>query len=334
MSQDLVIVKLDRAKQALAEAKTIQQTKKILDIAGAAEIYAKRQKLGEDAITYAHAIKIEALYRLGELLRETTKNRGGGELGVGRAGKNAIQNRNSIPPTLQVLLNTETQNEALKIASVAQQLAVLPISTRKSIAEKEVTLTEALRQQRHAARSAIKLPKDIYRVIYADPPWQYSDTRAGLGEGQKVNRATTAAEQNYPTMSVEELCELEVKKLAAPDSVLWCWATFPLLPDALTVIDAWGFTYKTGFVWKKPRGSFGHYHKADAELLLLATRGSCTPDNEKRYSQILEAETDGHSKKPEAVRDMIDALYKHGPRIELFARRPAPGDWVTWGNEP
>ncbi len=190
---------------------------------------------------------------------------------------------------------------------------------------------QALRKASQDERKSRPLPEGKYRVIYADPPWRYNDTRVGLGFG-KVNRASSAAEEHYATMSVEELCALDVRALAAADSVLFCWATFPLLPDCLSVVAAWGFTYKTAFVWHKQRGTFGHYHKADAELLLVATRGSCVPDIDKRLSQIIDAQAGAHSRKPDEARALIDTLYEHGARIELFARRPATG-WTTWGNE-
>ena len=80
-----------------------------------------------------------------------------------------------------------------------------------------------------------------YPIIYADPPWRY--TQKGL-QG--------AAEHHYPTMSINELCALPVAELAAPDSALFLWATFPQLPEALRLIEAWGFTYKSvAFVWLK-----------------------------------------------------------------------------------
>lgn len=322
---DLVIQKLDRAKQALAEAKTIQQTKRILDLAGAAEIYAKRQQLGDEAIGYAHAIKIEALKRLGEILKETPKHEGGRPLKTHSREESVL-----LIPTLADL------GIQRKTSMLAQQLAELPNEQFKQVRDGILTLRAALRLAKRAKTvEAPTLPTDIYRVLYADPPWQYRDTRAGLtGLEGGPDRRATAATHHYPTLSAKDLCALSIRTMAAPDSVLWCWATFPLLPDAFTVIDAWGFTYKTGFVWKKQRGSFGHYHKADAELLLVATRGSCTPDAESRVSQLLEAPSEGHSRKPDAARRLIDTLYGHGPRIELFARRPAPAPWKIWGNEP
>ncbi len=109
-----------------------------------------------------------------------------------------------------------------------------------------------------------------YNVIYADPPWRYA--QKGL-QG--------AAERHYPTMGIEELCALPVADLAAPDSVLFLWATFPQLPEALRLIKAWGFQYKSvGFVWLKKNKKadswfygLGFWTRANAEVCLLATRG-------------------------------------------------------------
>jgi N6-adenosine-specific RNA methylase IME4 len=318
---DPVIAKLVMARGALREATSLHQVKKILDVAAASEVYARRQQLGEEAIGYAHEIKIEALGRLGELLTEMPKATGA-QYG-GRRPIDGVRAEPSIQHPTYAELGLEK-----KTAAIAQQLAALPSETRQAIAKRETTLTEARRQQQHAERPAVTLPEGAYRVLYADPPWQYRDTRAFRGY------AETAAEQDYPTMTCDELARLDVGALAADDAVLFCWATFPTLPDALAVVAAWGFQYKTAFVWAKPRGSFGHYHKADAEMLLVATRGRCTPDVDTRVSQIVHAETDGHSRKPEAVRALIDTLYPYGPRLELFARRTPGGPWNVWGNEP
>lgn len=190
-------------------------------------------------------------------------------------------------------------------------------------AEAHRTMKRESVQQRVAA-----LPDGKHRVIYADPPWQYNDSRALDGY------EATAAEGHYPTMSKAELCALDVRSLAANDSVLFCWATFPLLPDALEVVKAWGFTYKTAIVWDKQRANLGHYHNASAELLLICTRGSCTPDTNMRPDQVQSLPRTGrHSEKPEYFRQVVDAMYQHGPRIELFRRGDAPEGWKVWGNE-
>jgi N6-adenosine-specific RNA methylase IME4 len=212
----------------------------------------------------------------------------------------------------------------------------LPAATQAAVVERLAdgaasSVREAIRQSRREDLPAPVLPTGPkrYRVIYADPPWQYNDSRAGL-EGY----AATAAEDHYPTMSVAQLCALDVTRLAAPDAVLFCWATFPLLDDALQVVSEWGFKYKTAFVWSKGRPNFGHYHNASAELLLVCTRGSCTPDADKREQQVQAIERTGrHSAKPEDFRALIDRLYTNGNRIELFRRGDAPAGWDVWGNE-
>ena len=216
-------------------------------------------------------------------------------------------------------------------AARVQSLANKRPDLLDKVADGALKLTEAMRQvkREEVAAKVEPLPSDKYRVIYADPPWQYNDSRAGIDGYDQ-----TAAEHHYPTMSVADLSALEVGKLAAADSVLFCWATFPLLTDALEVVRAWGFSYKTAFVWAKGRPNFGHYHNASAELLLVCTRGSGVPDADKREDQVQTiARTGKHSSKPEEFRKLIDRLYATGKRIELFRRGQAPKGWAIWGNE-
>ena len=140
-------------------------------------------------------------------------------------------------------------------------------------------------------------------------------------------------------MTIEEIRTLPVAQLADKNCILFLWVTFPVIREAFTVIDAWGFTYKTvAFCWvKQNRQSsslfwgMGHWTRANAELCLLATKGS-----PKRQSagvhQIVMTPIEGHSKKPDIVRDKIISLAGDVPRIELFARQTTPG-WDVWGNE-
>lgn len=161
-----------------------------------------------------------------------------------------------------------------------------------------------------------------YRVIYADPPWKYGDERDG---------STTGATDHYPTMSIAELCDLPVADIAEDNAVLFLWTTSPLLEDSFKVINAWGFRYKSSFVWDKIKHNMGHYNSVRHEFLLICTRGSCTPDVVKLYDSVQAIERTEHSKKPEEFRAIIDTLYTHGNKIELFARQPAAG-WEVWGN--
>ena len=170
-----------------------------------------------------------------------------------------------------------------------------------------------------------------YSVIYADPPWQYR-TYSKKGQGR-------SAESHYPTMSIDDIKALPVKELAEKDCALFMWITFPCLQEALQVLEAWGFSYKTvAFVWiKQNRVSdslfwgMGYWTRSNAEICLLATKGK-----PKRQSagvhQFIISPIEQHSKKPDEARDKILALMGDLPRVELFARQKTPG-WDAWGNE-
>ena len=221
-----------------------------------------------------------------------------------------------------------------KIAvSQAAQIASRPPEEQRAIVgrvqagEKPVAAVRSIQRESLGDRVAA-LPPNQYRVIYADPPGKYGDERGGL-EGY----SDSAAAAQYPTMPLADICAMDVKSMAAPDSVLFLWATFPLLPDAIEVVKAWGFTYKTAFVWDKQRANMGNYHNACAELLIIATRGSCTPEIDKRPPQVIAEARGKHSAKPESFRVLIDTLYPTGPRIELFRRGDALDGWTVWGNE-
>ena len=165
-------------------------------------------------------------------------------------------------------------------------------------------------------------------MIYADPPWRYQNWK-----GQGV------AERHYPTMTLEDIKALPVAGLAGKDCVLFLWATCPMLPEALDVIRAWGFTFKTvAFTWIKlaPKADsiywgLGYWTRSNAEICLLATRGQ--PRRQaKNVHQVIISHVEEHSKKPDEARRRIVALMGNVPRVELFARQTAPG-WDVWGNE-
>lgn len=174
------------------------------------------------------------------------------------------------------------------------------------------------------------LPKDKFNVIYADPPWKYNDSQAVKGD---YGSGTGAANSHYPSMTLSELKALDVPSMTASDSVLFLWATCPLLEDALELLKAWGFKYKAQFVWDKVKHNMGHYNSVRHELLLICTKGSCTPENVKLYDSVQSIERTEHSRKPEEFRDIINTLYPSFKKIELFRRGEAPEGWSIWGNE-
>ena len=141
------------------------------------------------------------------------------------------------------------------------------------------------------------------------------------------------AKSHYSTMSIEELCNLPVVDIRADDCVLFMWTTSPKLEQAFQVIKAWGFKYKTSFVWDKVKHNFGYYNSVRHEFLLIAGHGSSTPDVKELHDSVISIErSDKHSEKPEYFRELIDNIYTTGNRIELFARNKVDG-WETWGAE-
>jgi N6-adenosine-specific RNA methylase IME4 len=179
-------------------------------------------------------------------------------------------------------------------------------------------------------RRDVTLPDAKYRVIYADPPWSYND-KADEGAIQAAG-----ADAHYPTMSIAELCALPIAELCEPNAALFLWTTSPLLlqnPGPREVIEAWGFAYKASFVWDKVAHNMGHYNSVRHEVLLLCTSGSCVPDTHELFDSVQSIERTAHSTKPEEFREIIDALYPYGKRIELFARAKLPQGWDGWGYE-
>lgn len=178
----------------------------------------------------------------------------------------------------------------------------------------------------------IPFPKKKYEIIYADPPWTFK-TYSAKGVQQK------SAACHYRTMSKDDIQKLPVSDIAADDCVLFLWATYPNLEEALELIKAWGFVYKTVvFTWvKRNKKSFGwfwglgYWTRANAEICLLATKGH--PKRESRsVHSVIDAPVREHSRKPDEGREQIVQLCGDKPRIELFARQRADG-WDAWGDE-
>jgi N6-adenosine-specific RNA methylase IME4 len=182
------------------------------------------------------------------------------------------------------------------------------------------------------------LPRHHFGAILADPPWDF-ETWSDKGKGR-------SAEQHYPTMTLEDLRLLPVQELAAPDCVLFLWTTGAHLIQAIFLLNAWGFEYKTiVFVWVKADNTqpdffqaelpaqmgMGHWSRASSEICLLATRGK----PKRLHADVLQAIISPrreHSRKPDCVHERIERLVD-GPYLELFARQSTRLGWTFWGNE-
>ena len=220
--------------------------------------------------------------------------------------------------------------EAAAVQSVSEVRATSRLVSR---ARRRDDLIERLQQPRPLSSLGVQR----YSVIYADPPWAYESS----------TDPSRVVENHYPSMPLNEIMALPISELAHRTAVLFLWATAPKLSEAMDVIRAWGFEYRTGAVWRKthaPKASdttepastigMGSWFRGSHEHLLVAVRGGMpTPAPHARPSSVISATRREHSRKPDDVRALIERMVPPGlARLELFAREAFPG-WDSWGNE-
>jgi len=179
-----------------------------------------------------------------------------------------------------------------------------------------------LEQRRQSVRTVEPQPLNgKYDVIYADPPWRHDF-------GDMKNRNVI---NQYPTMPLEQIKEIDVP--SEDNAVLLLWATAPLLDKAISVMEVWGFSYRSCAVWDKEKIGMGFWFRGQHELLLLGMKGEYrTPQTENRFSSVYREARTQHSKKPDFYYDMIERMFPNGKYLELFARQKYSDKWTVWGN--
>lgn len=167
----------------------------------------------------------------------------------------------------------------------------------------------------------------IFKTIVADPPWEQPMSN----DRQRTKGGPSAPELPYPTMSVEEICDLRVAVKAGIGCHLWLWTTNAFLEDGFKVMRAWGFKYLAPIHWVKPSG-LGNWVIHRTQTLLLGYRRRCIFNRVRYFPNIIEtAGPARHSEKPEESYQLIESV-SHEPRLEMFARKRREG-WQAWGNE-
>ena len=238
------LTRYDAMRTALVESHRIDDVKDIRDKAEALRLYAKQAGEGLENQNMMAEIKLRAERRCGELLGDMENAPTGPKPQLG----NSVL-PNSEAPTLADMGISKMQSSRWQaIASVPEPVFEQHLATVKAAAQ-ELTSAGVFRVSKdldrtamHAAKHAAPPPVGKYSVIYADPPWSYENS--GFDQ---------SAAAHYPTMTIEELCAMPVADLADEPCALYMWATVPLLPDALRVLEAWGFEYKSHRVWIKNR---------------------------------------------------------------------------------
>ncbi len=172
------------------------------------------------------------------------------------------------------------------------------------------------------------LPDGPFSIIIADPPWRFK-THSDKGR----SRSPDGPLGHYQTMSTKDITDMQVPALSARDAVLYMWTTSPFLEISISVAAAWGFAYKSSMVWVKERIGTGYWARNRHETILICKRGRFpAPAPGLRPDSVIEGQQRGHSHKPDALHEIIEAAWPDKTKIELFARRHRSG-WTTWGNQ-
>jgi N6-adenosine-specific RNA methylase IME4 len=213
-------------------------------------------------------------------------------------------------------------------AELARQKLEAQLEAARNPERASIIAKQKLRAEKEAAlaQRQLALPAKKFNVIYADPAWRFEVWSRDSG----LDRA---ADNHFPTTELAEIKALDVASIAADDAVLFLWATAPMLPHALKVMNAWGFAYKSHFVWVKDRSGTGYWNRCQHELLLVGTRGKPpAPAQGEQWGSAIRASVGEHSEKPEDFYRLIESYFPNLPKIELFARTRRHG-WDAWGHE-
>jgi len=331
------IVRYEAARRALVEARTVDEVKTWLDKSAALAEYARRAK---DGTLVGEAVKIReyAERRLGEMLVDQKK--AGGLAPAGRKPRIGRSER-PIPTLAESGISKDLSSRAQKKAAIPEAKFAAHVDEVSSlaiaVAEGDKAIVKAARSRRRQEKNAtrtkresdlagkiIALPQKRYGVILADPEWRF-DTYSEAGKDM------SSAENHYPTSDLEEIKKRDVRSIAAKDCSLWLWATVPLLPQALEVMKAWGFDYRSAVFWDKTLDGTGYWFRGRVEICLLGIRGN-VPAPSRPFSSLMVEKRRRHSQKPEEIFRYIETYFPNVPKIELNARRARKG-WDSWGLE-
>lgn len=173
---------------------------------------------------------------------------------------------------------------------------------------------------------AMEMPQGPFSVVVADPPWLFA-SNSDAEPGRNPRR-------HYPCQPTDDIARMPIGEVAGPDASLFLWAISPMLVEAIEVLQAWGFTYKSNIVWNKGVRGLGYWCRSEHEILLIGRRGSGPlPANRTTLGSIINEKRREHSRKPEAFYSMIDTGYPNARILELFARKERGANWSAWGNQ-
>lgn len=330
------IEKYQGFRYELAIAETFEEIKFIENKAAAVAEFVRKNKIGKNEQDQWGIFRVEIDVKKGAWLDKKFPYGGDRKSSLsdsnlkkeGITPEESTQARNILhnPIEVQEIIeeikqSKETVTPSLVNTKLKKLQKKIEVSQREAAYKKEIKLVNAFDID-------IFNTDKKFNIIYADPPWYY-------WEGGEKNQSL-----HYKTMTIDEICSLPVKNISDDNCILFLWVTYPILFNAIKVIESWGFNYSTcGFVWVKRNKNtdswfFGNgaWTRANSEVCLIATKGSIVRMNAS-ISQVLDDRIMEHSQKPIRVRKLITELVGGLPRIELFSRCAEHDGWFNWGNK-
>jgi N6-adenosine-specific RNA methylase IME4 len=328
------LTKISEAEKMLANITSIPDARKWLHISeGLVDATIKEYKAADIKGTkddrdaaYRNAVKagelrLQVEARLGELIQQ--------EQEAGRLADKGRPNKCRTGATFLRDLGL-TRDDSRRAQMVAEHKDLIPMVIAKAMEVADIPtrrdLEILLRLEENKAVEQQKVQKAMppgqYSVLLVDPPWEPDFSPSS---SRRVQR-------HYPTLTLDELKRIKIP--SASDAMLFLWTPPPMLRQALELMEAWSFEYRTCAVWDKEVIGTGYYFRSQHEILLVGKRGKLdAPHPSNRSSSVIRARRTKHSRKPEVVYEIIEKMYPAEKYIELFARNERKG-WASWGNEP
>jgi N6-adenosine-specific RNA methylase IME4 len=340
---------LTRAESLLAAVKSSEDAKNVIALADYASDLARRVELGTASVNHALAIKAKAMRKLADIVDEGQAK---GE--IAKPGDNqhtqVIRSANNLPPVTPLPVPAPRLRECRQIRDAFTEDELEQHFAEATEHDKELPTRSLVKlaKQTRPPTSAPEPPQVVegtFATLVADPPWRYGNTST-----------RAAAQDHYDTLSIAQLCGEELlpdgtnlaKEVVLPKAAerahLYLWTTSSHLPDAFSVMAAWGFTYKTYLVWVKPQMGMGNYFRVSTELVLFGVKGEMRTQD-MGLMNYFTAGRGKHSAKPQHFYDLV-AKASPGPYLEMFARCDAANQlagtcqcskcrlgWEVWGNQ-
>lgn len=323
------IEKLRPMSAELARVETVQECATLAEKAKAVQTWAKHIGLSLEEQNRVARFRVDCMRKAGGMLIESVRRggRGGSKaqlapLGVERVDSQRWQRLARLDESLVEQFAAECNENTAEFthAGLLRFVASIEKAAKREAATANDDAPDVVDQSLDSFVAAASAdPTKRFGCVYADPPWRY---------GNQGTRAATG--NHYGTMTVDEICALPVREIVAENAHLHLWTTNAFLFEAKRVMEAWGFEYKSCFVWVKPQMGIGNYWRVSHEFMLLGIRGDA-PFLAKNEMSWAELPRGRHSAKPDDIRKRIEKV-SPGPRIELFARDAFEG-WSAWGNQ-